>query len=285
MNENRGPWYLITGLVLGAIAGLLFAWLVQPVQYTNTAPSTLSSEFKAKYRSLIAAAYMTNNDLVRAKARLALLKDPDIYRSVAEQAQLSMAQGNSPQEARALGILAMALNQSLNEASHSAQPTKIIIPSNPTLESSLPIVSTPAPAETTFSLSTPQSLTSTVSADTNTPLPTATTGTPFALKSRKLVCDEDFGAPLIQIIAIDSAGQPAPGIEIIITWEGGENHFFTGLKPELGLGYADYTMTPDVAYTLKLAQGGQPVSDLSAMYCEGSNNQQWGVWRLEFVQP
>lgn len=286
MNDRRGPWYLLTGLVLGGLAGLLFAWLVQPVRYTNTTPASLSSEYKAKYRSLIAAAYLTNNDLVRAKARLALLRDPDIYRSVAEQAQLSMAQGNSPEEARALGILAMALNQSLNEASQPVHPTKILIDASQTPAGSLPISSTPQLAENAFSLSTPEPISATLTAEPQTYLPTSTIGAPFTLKSRQLVCSEDFGAPLIQIIALDAAGQPAPGIEIIITWEGGENHFFTGLKPELGMGYADYTMTPDVTYTLKLAQGGQPVSDLAATRCDKPGNpQQWGVWRLEFVQP
>jgi len=286
MKDNRGPWYLLTGLVLGGITGLLFAWLVQPVRYINTAPSTLDDEYKAKYRALIAAAYMSNNDLVRAKARLALLKDPDIYRSVAEQAQHSMAQGDSPEEARALGILAMALNQSLNEASQPVQPTSIVLPANQTPESHLPISATPLPLETAFSLSTPQSISPTISTGTAETAPTATVGAPFMLKSRQLVCDEDYGAPLIQVIALDATGQPASGIEIMITWEGGENHFFTGLKPELGMGYADYTMTPDVTYTLKLAQGGQPVSDLTATYCDTTGgNQQWGVWRLEFSQP
>ncbi len=285
MAEKRGPWYLLTGLVLGAVAGLLFSWLVQPVRYTNTAPSTLSSEYKEKYRLLIAEAFMTDSDLVRAQARLALLKDSDIYRSVAVQAQKSMAQGNAPQEARALGILAMALNQALSGAPQGVAPTVGAVLPSPLPASNQPISSTPQSAETAFSLSTPMSVTPTMTTVAQTSMPTATEGAPFALKSRQLVCDEDFGAPLIQIIALDAAGQPVPGLEIVINWEGGENHFFTGLKPELGMGYADYTMTTDVTYTLKLAQGGQSVADLVATKCENTTKDQWGVWRLEFVQP
>jgi hypothetical protein len=286
MAEKRGPWYLLTGLILGVIVGLLFAWLVQPVRYTNTAPSTLSSEYKEKYRLLIAEAYMADNDLMRAQARLGLLKDSDIYRSVAEQAQHSMAQGDSPQEARALGILAMALNQALSGAPQGVTPTAGVISPSQAPASSQPISSTPQSAESAFALSTPMSVTPTLSTILPTSMPTATEGAPFALKSRQLVCDEDFGTPLIQVIALDAAGQPVPGLEIIINWEGGENHFFTGLKPELGLGYADYTMTEGVSYTLKLTQGGQSVADLVATHCDNPNNAgQWGVWRLEFVQP
>ena len=30
--ERRGPWYLLTGLVLGLAFGLVFAWVVSPVK-------------------------------------------------------------------------------------------------------------------------------------------------------------------------------------------------------------------------------------------------------------
>ncbi|MBI1865988.1 MAG: HD-GYP domain-containing protein, partial [Nitrospirae bacterium] len=43
-------------------------------------------------------------------------------------------------------------------------------------------------------------------------------------------------------------------IEIVVVWDAGEDHFFTGLKPELGQGYADFTMTEGVSYTLRLAE-------------------------------
>ena len=85
MNENRGPWYLLTGLVIGAVLGLLYAWVIRPVQYTNTAPSSLRAEDKDQYRAVIAAAYLANGDLLRARARLELLQDPDLYRVLAEQ--------------------------------------------------------------------------------------------------------------------------------------------------------------------------------------------------------
>ncbi len=56
---------------------------------------------------------------------------------------------------------------------------------------------------------------------------------------------------------LDAAEQPVPSVELVVTWDGGEDHFFTGLKPELGLGYADFVMTPEVVYSIRLADGGQ----------------------------
>ena len=108
---------------------------------------------------------------------------------------------------------------------------------------------------------------------TDTPLPTRTPvptpAAPFVLLSKEKVCDPNLPAPLIQVQTLDADGQPVPGVEIIINWgTSEENHFFTGLKAELGQGYADFTMTPDVVYTLRLAGGGQPIPDLQASECE-----------------
>ena len=114
MNENeRGNWYLLTGVVLGIILGILFAWVISPVEYVDTAPESLKEEFKDQYRVLIASAYVANGDLVRAKARLELLDEADIYLVVAEQAQQMLAEGGSVEEAQSLGRLALALGQEI----------------------------------------------------------------------------------------------------------------------------------------------------------------------------
>lgn len=114
MNEDeRGNWYLLTGVVLGIILGILFAWVISPVKYVDTAPESLKDEFKDQYRVLIASAYVANGDLVRAKARLELLEEADTYLVVAEQAQQMLAEGGSVEEAQALGRLALALGQEI----------------------------------------------------------------------------------------------------------------------------------------------------------------------------
>ena len=97
--------------MLGIVLGVLVAWVVQPVTYTNTKPAALRADFKDQYRALIASAYLADGDLVRARDRLMLLEDADPYRALAEQAQRTLAEGTFPQEARALGLLAIALGQ------------------------------------------------------------------------------------------------------------------------------------------------------------------------------
>jgi hypothetical protein len=353
MNENRGPWYLLTGLVIGAVLGLLYAWLVRPVQYTNTAPSSLRADYKDQYRAIIAAAYLANGDLLRARARLELLQDADLYRVLAEQAQRTLAGGGSPQEARGLGLLAVALGQApptagppagqasgTGDISSSATPALTSegtqatgSPAAPTLQASspttstleTPVLETPAitpvvtdlgqagasPSPTPPSPTAPPARNQTTTpgasrtptptrtpGPTSTPLPTRTPtptqGAPFVLDRQELVCDPQLAQTLeqnqeqalIQVQVYDSAGQPVPGVEAIINWDGGENHFFTGLKPEINPGYSDYAMLPGVIYTLRLAEGGQIIPDLTPGECERSNGERyWGAWRLVFVQP
>ena len=77
-----------------------------------------------------------------------------------------------------------------------------------------------------------------------------------------------------------------PGVKIILSWEGGEEQFFTGLKPELGNGYADYIMTPDTEYTVQLAIGSDVATGLIAPTCKASNGQTFtGGMKLTFQRP
>jgi len=307
MRENRGSWYLLTGVVIGIALGLLYAWVLRPVQYTNTSPKTLRADYKDHYRGMIAAAYLSNGDLVRARARLDLLGDTDLYQVLAEQAQRTLAESGSSLEARALGILAVALGQAPDLAAPSPPPGTAVSPT-------LALSGTPArtPADTTTQAapiartataspgsaggpSTPDTSTATsrstqTAEPSGTPLPTRTPtptqGAPFVLDNQELVCNPDLTTPLIQVETLDAAEQPVPGVEVIIVWEGGENRFFTGLKPEVSLGYADFDMTPGITYTLHLAEGGQPIQGLAATECEGEGGERyWGSWSLIFIQP
>jgi hypothetical protein len=300
--ENKGPWYLITGLVIGLVAGMLFGWMVQPVQYTNTKPASLRSDFKDQYRALIASAYLADGNLVRAKARLELLGDPDMYRTLAEQAQRTLADGSFPQEARALGVLAVALGQ--------APATANVTPAAPGITPSAGTASLPLPtasAAISGTLSLKPTSASTQSASptagptrtprpTSTPMPTftplpsltptATQGAPYILDSQQAVCDITIPGPLLMVTALNAARQEVPGVEVVASWDGGEDHFYTGLKPELGLGYTDFSMTPGVVYSVRLAGGGPPIQNLTASECENSGGgRYWGSWKLVFIQP
>ena len=106
--RKKGIWYLLTGLLLGLVIGLVYAWLVNPVVYTHSTPSGLQEDHRDTYRSMIAQAYATTGDLERAQLRLAVLEDDNPVYALGSQAQRCMAEEN-PEEARALALLASAL--------------------------------------------------------------------------------------------------------------------------------------------------------------------------------
>jgi hypothetical protein len=88
------------------------------------------------------------------------------------------------------------------------------------------------------------------------------------------------------VIVLDRTGTPFPGIEITITWSGGEERFFTGLKPELSLGYADYVMSLDTSYALQVARIGAPVTGIRAPSCPSTGGSAYiGGLELTFQEP
>jgi hypothetical protein len=301
--ESRGPWYLFTGLILGGIMGLLYSWLISPTQYVDTAPSSLREDYKDQYRALIAAAYTSNGDLGRAKSRLMFLEDEDAERILALQAEKAASVGRPQSEVDSLGLLALAISRGapIPPATLTASPspsptyTNTAIPfptatdtpptaGSPVPVSILPASSTPGPTETQSPSPRPL-LPSITPLPTRTPTPTP--GAPFVLaEEAALICASNQTSPLIMVEAYDAAGEPIPGVQVIVQWPGGEDRFFTGLKPELGLGYADFSLTPGIPYSVRLAEAGQLVSGLEAHECENpARERYWGSWRLVFSQP
>jgi len=114
----------------------------------------------------------------------------------------------------------------------------------------------------------------------------ASPSAPFQIVSKDDVCDPGLPEGQLQITVLDRRGQPLPGIELTITWAGGEERFFTGLQPEVSDGYADYIMQPGTRYALQVARLGAPVSSLSAPECPGNAGQTYiGGMQLTFREP
>lgn len=69
-------------------------------------------------------------------------------------------------------------------------------------------------------------------------------------------------------------------------WEEGEDHFYSGLKPDIDIGYADFVMIPEISYSLQVGNGGQLISGLVAPACTDTNSDPyWGSVRLIFSHP
>lgn len=284
---SGSPLYLLTGLVLGVIIGVLVALAFIPPTYVDTSPASLAPAEKDQLRGLIALAYLADHDLGRAQARLALLKDENIQGLLAAKAQQILAAGGSPDEARAMAVLAedlvkapvqptAELAQALTDEPLSGSESPVDLP---TLDMSSAIQT---PTKAPLASITPQASLEPLS----TEIPVSIINAPFALESKEEICDPDLKEPLLQVDVMDKNALPVPGIRIEVTWDGGENYFYTGLFPQYDSGYADYAMQTDISYSLRAGVSGETVHGLKTHSCTSSSGAAYlGGWKLTFVQP
>jgi hypothetical protein len=288
---RRIAWDVLVALLAGLGLGLAYAWLFSPPRMVDAEPAALRADFKDQYRSAIAAAYTATGNLPRARARLALLGDPQPVEALNAQAQRMLASGNQFEHPDQVAALALALDED-----HSSVRVPV---STPTAEISnnADSLSTatlpPPPAEVPMELTeTPESIATepAVAASLPTPRPTRTViptlGAPFALAGQETICDSNFPDGLLQVLVLNPNRRQMAGVEIVVTWDGGKEQFFTGLKPELGNGYADYLMTPEVTYTIQLARGSDVALGIVAPTCQTASGETfYGGVKLTFQQP
>jgi hypothetical protein len=289
MNEQKSNLYLLTGLVIGLVAGLVLSWWILPVQYVDIEPAALSGPYQDEYRRALALAYQSNGDLERARERLQLLHPSGETQALAAQAQRMLAENRPPQEARALAVLAadLARPASTQQSNTTPQTAAEAASAQPTSEATQPANLTATDPGTVLAIqtATPALPTRTPTA-TFTPLPTFTprpTATPilildapFTLKSKQEICDGSVPPGLLQVYVYGADSKPLPGVRIQVTWEGGEDVFYTGLVPEVEPGYADFYMQSNLTFFLKVGATGTEVGNLRTTENCG--------WAVTFIQ-
>jgi len=60
-------------LLLGVALGLLYGWVISPVQYVDTTPDTLRADYRADYVLAVAESYQADQDTDLAARRLGIL--------------------------------------------------------------------------------------------------------------------------------------------------------------------------------------------------------------------
>jgi hypothetical protein len=233
-------------------------------------------------------AYQATGNLPRARARLSLLGDPDPVEALNAQAQRMQASGDPFEHPEVVAGFALALDENQSslpvstprvESSGNAGevPTSTVppLPEAPGELTEMPEVVEAQPT-ITVSAATPR--------PTRTPVPTL--GAPFALTGQETLCDSNLPDGLLQVLVLNSNRRQLAGVEVVVTWGAGKEQFFTGLKPELGNGYADYIMTPEIQYAIQLARGSDVALGIMAPTCQAASGETFfGGIKLTFQQP
>ena len=253
---RRISWFLfILGVTLGFIFGLYYAWDISPVDPKDAKPSDLEPQFQAEIQTLIALAYANTGNRSRAIRRLESFPDSNSAEDLRALAQQNLAEGRSEEDVLAVAQLAAALSNPTRPTSTPQQFSKTAIATSP-------------PTQTPTRVPTPT--------QTSTPIPA------YQLRYQEKVCDPTMDSPFIQVLVYDDVGEPVPGVEVLILWEQGEDHFFTGLKPEVSPGYGDFTMSPGTTYTIQIAGSTQMIPGLEVEECIRDDEVYPSSWLLIF---
>lgn len=253
----------LAALAAGLAGGLTYAWLLAPVEYGDVAPDSLHIQDKLVYAALIGDLYVCEQDLERAESRLAALALEADGPAVARLIENYLDSGGQPEEIRNLAQLAHDLGASGG----------VLLVFGPEL------APTPQATPSATATQTPQA--------TSTPAPTPTPAPVFRLLERTALCAEPGAPGEIAVWVQDAAGNELAGVEVVASWSGGQDRFFTGLRPDKGPGYADFEMSPGVEYTVSLGQySGEMAEGLSSQLQPGLCPTQTLAldWRLVFEQ-
>jgi len=221
------PVALLLALVAGFAGGLLYTWVLEPIKTYEGEPQTLRTRDKYIYLALIGDLYYAEGDLSRAESRLAAIGIEANGQILADLIERYLDAGGSTGQVRNLARLATDLGASGGVLNVFAQQT----------------VPSPQPTETLA----PEAIASPTAMLSPTPAPT------FVLSEQTATCAEPSRPGSILVWVRDADGNGLPGVEVVVSWNTGQDRFFTGLRPEKGKGYADFTMAPEVEYDVSLA--------------------------------
>lgn len=295
----------IIGLVIGLALGLVYTWVIAPVELVNTQPVLLRTDYRGDWVRLVALSYVADGNLERARARLDGLRNEDVAEATQALIEEFAAAGRSADTLRRLTTLAQALNvhtpamlvylhtpgSSPPSSTHTPSPMSTSTPTpvltdTPTARAS-PTSATPTLEPTYTPTPAPHnasSLAIPTSESTSTPSPSPTPTPPLLsrlqLAKREQVC-QPGQVPRIEVMVRDEHGAGLSGVAVWLTWPGGADRAVTGLKPQRGAGYADFNAEQGVSYALGIGELGMPlVTDLRIEPCPADEDQEplMGSW-------
>lgn len=237
---------LVLTVAVGLAGSLLYTWLLDPIEELDAPPDSLRFEDKLIYLALVGDLYVYEGDLVQAEARLSELGLEADGAVLAGFIERYLDAGGRPEEVRNLARLAEDLGASggvLLVFAAEPTPTPVWTPTPP-----------PPPAGTVA------------------PLPSVTPAPSYRLVEQTAICAAPGQQGRIAVWVWDAGGEQLSGVQVVVSWPTGQDRFFTGLRPEWGVGYADFEMSPRVEYDVALADLNGDVaqglaSDLSSGVC------------------
>lgn len=252
----RGP-VIVTALAsfaIGLALGLAIAWVLWPVQFTNADPADLRQAYKDDYVRMISAAYQRDGNLAKARQRLSQLRLENSIQTITAL----IARERQTRQNSALLTSLIGLGQALLATPVAARPTPIVTPTpGGTVPPSPPV--TPSVPVPVFRL----------------------------VEQTQLTCSEEPESAHLRIFVRNAEGKEFPNVGIEIRWANGDETVYTGLKPERGIGYADFEAVPDRYSVTILNAQSDPANVLvgeAPTNCRNDRGATPRGWKLVFQQ-
>jgi hypothetical protein len=96
-------------IAVGVGLGLLYGWIIDPVDFVDTTPESLRGDYQSDYVLMVAEIFHADRDAEAAVIRLTFLNDPSPVISVENALIFAVEAGYSADDLRLLRDLADAL--------------------------------------------------------------------------------------------------------------------------------------------------------------------------------
>jgi hypothetical protein len=260
----------IIALTIGIGLGLTYTWMIDPVIEQNTRPDQLNPQAKHDYVVAVALDYAETGNLERAYRLLIQIEPEQDPFQLAADTLCELTRTGQVQSSTDIiamrQLIALFQPQGNVEVNceigvYATAPPPLAITPTPSF--------TPSPTIRPVDSKTPTPGGVTPTAVTFNASPTPSfSRRDFQVVAITPVCARNQSGQL-QVFVRDRNGIPIPGVEVAVSWtdERGlrEESFFTGLKPEVNDGYADFIMTPGETYQVQLV-GRSGLSDPREAY-------------------
>ncbi len=256
----------LLGALIGIIVGLNYGWNINPVVGTDVSPWQLNHDGRTNWIIAASLAWARDGDIVGAANRLNALHLSDRTFQVVADTACELARSSYAQSQSGLIAIRSMVNLAAGQGKASCAADLISLNSPtpaPTITVIAPTKTLPPPPTKTPTL--PPGATITPGATEG-----SATATPAAGKFQVVRYEPYCSAKapgLIGVYVQDASANGIPGIEVHVSGANGTDRFFTGLKPEIDDGYADFTMEAGETYTVTLANNAERSEDLKASPC------------------
>lgn len=284
-------WFF-AGLLGGICLGLILVWAGGPLTAPDPA-ATLRGVEPAHYAALVALAWSVDDDRERARQRLApsLAEGVDAAQHMAQMAcRLAATDYVAEPDGRAALRSMMNFYQLAGRSGCADNlfpdlgADSLVLP----LTSPTPTVGptlVPPPSKTPVPSPSPDPGPVTTAAATSTPVLTVTAAAPrpFVLAGLSAFCDATRPALLVVYVQ-ERNGRGIPAMALRVHWAAGEDRFFSGLKPEHGLAYADFVMQPGRQYRIEMPGRAAPSREFATGACvDDDGAATLRSWRAVFL--